>query len=117
MTVSIREIELLQRERDLAVQEVELLRRELELLRATPRTDETLFARPSTKKWRDLKDLVLANTMEITTVLTDERNRQENYSLHTIFERSRSKGVAMQQIDRQSSEVVSFKSRLYGIKL
>jgi len=57
-TVSPREIDLLQKERDLAVREVKLLKRELELLRMTPGSEENIHDRAGTRKWQDLKDLI-----------------------------------------------------------
>jgi len=47
--VSSREIELLQKERDLAVREAELLKKELELLRMTSRSVENIHARADTR--------------------------------------------------------------------
>src|SRR5436190_9805543 len=55
---TLREVELLRKERDLAAREAELLRRELELLRMAPRPDEGAFFQANIKKWQELKDLV-----------------------------------------------------------
>jgi len=54
---TLREIELLRKERDLAAREAELLRRELELLRMTSRSEDTPV-RVGVRKWQELKNLV-----------------------------------------------------------
>ena len=55
---TLREVELLRKERDLTARETELLRRELELLRMAPRPDKDAFFQANIKKWQELKDLV-----------------------------------------------------------
>lgn len=55
---SLREIELLRKERDLAAREAELLRRELELLRMTPQSEASASAQTNVRKWKELENLV-----------------------------------------------------------
>lgn len=55
---TLREIEFVRKERDLAAREAELLRRKLELLRMSLRQEKDASARASVKKWQELKDLV-----------------------------------------------------------
>lgn len=55
---SLREFELLRRERDLAAREAELLRRELDLLRMTPHLEVTAPSRSGMEKWKELENLI-----------------------------------------------------------
>ncbi|KAL0130328.1 hypothetical protein PUN28_002162 [Cardiocondyla obscurior] len=48
----------LRQKRDLAVREAELLRRECELLRMSPRCEESARTGANGRKWKDLKDLI-----------------------------------------------------------